>query len=765
MRGTSWLQSHRRRLGLAGRARAGLFVFAVAACSGCMPSPALAIPEGRVYEMVSPVYKEGYAAKDTLAVEPQGESVVFTSRGGFAGALSGGIYAGHFYIAHRGSLGWSTDSYEPAFGGVSDISANLEYELASGPLAPNVGAASVSTDQVFQLHRSDVPDTAESWEVFGGIVLKRLDEGNTQAIEGGASADLCHVVLRFVEGPLLPEAVNSDEPIYDLTRGCDGEPPSLKLIGLTNNQTPTPINRSCQVDLGSGGYTSGPDGVEQTSSINSVDANGDEIFFTTNVQKGVENCYAKSAHQLFVRLDGARTLEVSRPLDSSKAFGGCVAKGVPGEVPCEGALTRASPYFKGASEDGSKVFFTTRAPLVSTDKDSSNDLYMAAIGCPNTEDPAPQTCTPSQREVTSLVQVSQDSNAKGAAEVQGMVNMARDGSHVYFVAQDTLASKDPTGEGVQVTPIKGAENLYVYDSVTQETAFVADLCSGPGRSGAVEDIRCSRSLSEVHSDAEFLWRSSGPEAQSTADGAFLVFDTYAQVVKGDIDAAKDVYRYNAQSGGLERVSIGEDYHDANGNDSSFDANILSSTMENSKIYVAHEMATRAVSMDGSRIVFNTADPLSFSATNSQINIYEWHEGQVSLVSSGTAEEDDIEATITASGRDLTFETAQGLASQDSDGLLDIYDARLEGGFPLAQSARQPCSGDACQGPLTNPAPLLVPGSASQSPGENFHSVSSKPAAKIKVKKKRRANSKGKVRKRRSSQRFKRALGPTGGNVR
>ena len=41
------------------------------------------------------------------------------------------------------------------------------------------------------------------------------------------------------------------------------------------------------------------------------------------------------------------------------------------------------------------------------------------------------------------------------------------------------------------------------------------------------------------------------------------------------------------------------------------------------------------------------------------------------------------------------------------------------GFPQAPAAAQPCSGDACQGPLTNPAPLLIPGSVSQVPGENL----------------------------------------------
>jgi hypothetical protein len=92
---------------------------------------------------------------------------------------------------------------------------------------------------------------------------------------------------------------------------------------------------------------------------------------------------------------------------------------------------------------------------------------------------------------------------------------------------------------------------------------------------------------------------------------------------------------------------------------------------------------------------------------------------VSLLSGGASSTSDQEATISPSGRDVFFVTSQGLSPQDSDGQADIYDARLGPGFPALPSPRKPCEGDACQGPLTNPAPVLVPGSASQAPGENL----------------------------------------------
>ena len=725
---------------------AGTFLFALVVC-GYVSTGALALPDGRHYEMVSPPYKQGYEALETKAVEPMGEAVLFTSKGGFDDPPSGGVFGTHSYLARRGGAGWSTISLEPSFGGLADVSTNLEYALASGPLGPNAGVEShTSTEEEFQLHRTDAPeDTPASWEAFGGIVFKRLEEKETLVLEAGASSDLCHVVLDETGGPLLPEAQGSAEQLYDLSRGCNAEPPSLHLVGVTNGTPAKPVDRTCAMGLGTGLYTSSIAGQEQTSSYNAVSADGSEIFFTTNLHEGTE-C---SSGQLFVRVGGSRTLEVSRPLTAG-SFGGCVGKGIPGEVPCEGEPARPSAYFVGASEDGSKVFFTTTAQLAAGDKDGGNDLYMATIGCSGVE-PAPdaQACPPSQREVTSLVQISHDATPHQAAEVQGAVRLAPDGSRIYFVARGVLG-EGPNAQGM--TPIAGADNLYVYEPDAQnqsqfKTVFVADLCSGTERSGLAQDPRCGGS-----SDESELWRSSTPEAQSTRDGAFLVFGTYAQLAGDDTDSAKDVYRYDAQTGALDRVSVGENSSDANGNNSAFDANIKSAFLGGS-VANNQEMATHAISEDGSRVVFYTAEPLSPDATNGSVNIYEWHLGDVGMISTGTAEGDEsdhIYPSITASGQDIFFTTYQGLVRQDTDGLRDIYDARTGSGFPPEPGERQPCSGDACQGPLTNPAPLLVPGSVSQAPGENVAAPSSKKTVKKKAKKPVHKKRKGKKKKGKAS---------------
>jgi hypothetical protein len=154
------------------------------------------------------------------------------------------------------------------------------------------------------------------------------------------------------------------------------------------------------------------------------------------------------------------------------------------------------------------------------------------------------------------------------------------------------------------------------------------------------------------------------------------------------------------------------------------------------------MNTRAISEDGSRIVFTSAEPLSPAASNGLVNAYEWHEntggegGGVTLVNSGSGEEEVDDVIISPNGLSVFFDTSEGLVPQDTDGAPDLYDARLDQpgeAVAQAEAERRPCEGDACQGPLTNPAPLLVPGSVSQAPGENLPPVVVATKAKSKPK--------------------------------
>jgi hypothetical protein len=700
---------------------AALALLTLAIFVGLSSASAFALPEGRKYEIVSPPYKAGYGVLAISAVAPGGEAVVFSAQGLFAGQPSYSAYMS--YLAHRGPSGWSTTPVDaPSVlaptSSPLDYTASLSSVLSSANLGPNAGAseAAQGNEAEFLLHSTELPDTETNWEVAGGLAFKSLDGQALTLTEQDASANLCRIL---VEGssPVLEEAQGTDESIYEL-EDCEGKP-SLKLMAVDNRGNV--INARCQA-RGGGQYAS-----SRSNTFNTVSASGQEVFFSDQAALRGECEGSISDPQVFVRVDGARTLEVSKPIAEE---GSCA------EVPCPGFATRPPVYFEGASESGSRVFLETTAPLTSSDTDNSTNLYMATIGCPV----GAADCEAAAKRVTSLVQVSHDPRASEPAEVQGVVRVAPNGARVYFVARGVLSTA-PNVEGR--SPVSGADNLYLSEGVPGAVpVFVADLCSGPGLSGMAQDPNCPSELSGSHNSFHNdmgLWLGGTPEAQSTANGEYLVFSTWGQLLPSDTDNAKDVYRYDAATGMLARVSLGEEGAEANGNRNdevsetpeSSNPAFADATIADGELggidasYQQREMGTRAISEDGSRIVFSATAPLSSQATNGLPDIYEWHmepgwsEGRVSLISSGSAPTPDREAVISPTGSDIFFETSAGLVPQDADGQLDVYDARLGGGFPAATVPVEECLGDACQGALTDPAPLLVPGSSSQLPGENL----------------------------------------------
>lgn len=93
--------------------------------------------------------------------------------------------------------------------------------------------------------------------------------------------------------------------------------------------------------------------------------------------------------------------------------------------------------------------------------------------------------------MTGLTEASHDPNPGEAAEVEGVVRVAPDGSRVYYVARGDLldhAQQEMLESENRPVPQVGADNLYVYNSETGRVGFVADLCSGPEISGTVNDL-------------------------------------------------------------------------------------------------------------------------------------------------------------------------------------------------------------------------------------------------------------------------------------
>lgn len=711
------------------------------ALATAVPSTAAALSGERGYEVVSPSFKGGFGALDVEGVSPDGEGVVYYSPGSFANQPTGGGLLD--YLADRRETGWSTAPLLPpassmAFIGGKDISPSLDLELVLGKAGEN--SENQLPEELVTLHRTATPDLASEWETAAG--LKASGDKLVAIGYQGAAPDFCRIVVSS-EQAFLQGIAEAGTKLYLIDRGCEGKAASLALVGVNNKPQPAPINNDCYVDLGDQHYV--PASL-RSSAFNAIGEDGETVFFT----ECAGEAESTSSHQLYVRLGGSRTVEVSRPLDTSQSFGGCTSEGEPGEVPCEGAAERASADFAGASEDGTHVYFVTRAELSGDDTDAAQDVYMAVLGCPEGK----PDCDVSEREVVSLSLVSRDPNG-APANVQGVVRVAPNGQRMFFVASGNLLDEaqvhDLESSG-KPTPRVGADNLYVYDDASGSTEFVGDLCSGKELSGQAEDVSCpSATGTDTH-----LWSGELGEVQTAGShGRFIVFATYAQLVADDTDSARDVYRYDTQTGSLERVSVGEDGYGANGNDSSLGAS-LAPGHYGGRVQFQYEMDNRAISEDGSRIVFTSSEPLSAAANNGLSNAYEWHEtgtdeGNVSLISTGSSEQPVDDVVISSNSLSVFFITADGLVSTDTDGAPDVYDARLGSqGFPPPLAERRRCEGDACQGPLTNPAPLLMPDSEATTAGDRFkakRNTKKRKTAKKRHKRRRHARAKQKKAKR------------------
>ncbi len=339
-------------------------------------------------------------------------------------------------------------------------------------------------------------------------------------------------------------------------------------------------------------------------------------------------------------------------------------------VPIDDPASSGAARYAGASEDGSLVFFTSTEGL-GGDPSTDTELYDF------------NTVTQS---VTALSAGSSD-NVEG--QVVGVTAIANDGSHVYFVAKGLLSSNlDAVGQPAE----EGEPNFYVYDTETGTTTFIATL--------AEVDVSSLTSEPDVERSAE-----------PTPDGTVLVFDSRADLTDQNSSGFAEVYRYDAQNGSLLCISCAPP-----GVTPSQSATIVGSS--GGSYAPAGEPTT--MSADGSRIFFDSPDPLVPEDVNTDTpatpvggyDVYEWENGQIFLISGGRTETPSLLDGTTPSGNDVFFTTNEELVPQDTDGgYFNIYDARVDGGFPPPPEPTNSCEGAGCRGPIA-PAPIFgAPGSA------------------------------------------------------
>lgn len=708
--------------------------------------PSSHLPDCRAYELVTPAYKASAAIERIEAINASGSSMLLDLDGAVGGAEGfpniKGFAAGETYTTRRTVAGWAstpddppTSEYIPYLesgfnnygrGGGEGPDGQATVWMARGAWQPanRIDFFARNPDHSLVDIGPALPPTAPSGTPN--------ELGNTSGVRpAGLSPDASRYffyITSYLRNAYWPfdetlqgPPLNPSGSLYEYLGSGNTTP---LLVGVDNEGR---LISRCGVTLGGPG-----------SGHNAVSADGSTVFFTANACSG-----GPPVHELFARigngLPGARTVAISEP--SKEDCAACDTE----------AGVLADAHFEGASVDGSKVFFTTTQPLLGSD--TSTNVYEYDLDAPA-----------GKRVIrVSTGDASVSNPAAEALQLSGRTPMSsEDGSHVYFIANGLL-TRTPNGEGEAAE--QGAYNLYMYERDAQfpagRIAFVARL--------SLRDIATD---GEPKSGIGILW---SPDV--TPDGRFLVFASDRDLTPDDTSTARQVFEYDAQSGSLVRVSIGQDGFNHNGNvsvrfppkgggEAVNDASVVSPSEIYTGGYDPSAYSTRlSVSADGAFVFFQSTVGLTPQAFDQRVvgqnengepiyanNVYEYHAGRVSLISDGQdlayyglgSVVELLGADV--SGGDVFFKTTDRLVGQDTDTNLDIYDARVDGGFPPpAQPAS--CSGEACQGPLGGAPTLLSPGSefqAGSSPplvGEPAATPARK-SAKPKKAKKRRAGSDG-----------------------
>jgi hypothetical protein len=166
---------------------------------------------------------------------------------------------------------------------------------------------------------------------------------------------------------------------------------------------------------------------------------------------------------------------------------------------------------------------------------------------------------------------------------------------------------------------------------------------------------------------------------------------------------------------------------------------------------------RVLADDGNRLYFEATDALVPRDSNGTIDVYQWersgrggceqsdpdystqNQGCVSLVSSGQSAGEARFLDASPSGDDVFFTTAASLVEWDY-GLVDIYDARVDGGLPAPPVPPAECEGEACQGPAAAPEPPRPSSLTYSGPGNLLERNARPRCAKGKVRRRVRGKS-------------------------
>jgi len=447
-------------------------------------------------------------------------------------------------------------------------------------------------------------------------------------------------------------------------------------------------------ELGGVGTQSGAGFIADHEVWHAVSADGSRVYLTS--PKNYDN--GKNPGALYVRVNVEQEQSPMKDL------------GLPGEEclePAKACTVEVSPAgvtgarYWGASADGTEVFFTREG-----------DLYEYSL-------PIGATAGVS----TALTH---------GGEVQGVAQISEEGQYVYFVAKGALRGEhgEALRNSVGAEPVAGEDNLYVAHE-GGAPGFIATL--SPGDQGDWD----------LGGEQEALGGPAINSAVVSPNGKYLAFLSESSLTGYDNRSAEpadcgstntageftpqlkcgEVFVYDADTGRLVCASCDPTGARPVGGAS------LQKAPQSYDTYRPHEL------FDDGALFFDSSDALVPHASDGRQNVYEYENGHVYAISNVAGGFEAFFMDASGAGPDgeeptnVFFGSADQLLPQDRSNNVVVWDARIDGGFPVTV-VPPPCdNGDSCKPPpAPQPAAFGAPASATFSGSGN---ITASPPAVVK----------------------------------
>ena len=664
------------------------------------------LPDCRAYEMVSPVDKNGGSIIRALSGRRDPGAYVQAATDGnriaysalfatFAGEPNSFVH--NQYLAGRtergqSGEGWSSEGIHPPVSGTTadltifglfrdfiafspDLCSAWLIDHQMPPVNPDgqEGRANLYRRQNCKPARGafEALIPRSPYEVPGEAAVQYIDNFSVQ----GVSADSRHTLFTAkAELPLTGAAKGTSPQIYDRFEGA------LHLVSVLPGGAADP-----------GGATVGS-GSSNTLQ-GAVSNDGSHVYWTAGNGK------------VHVRTHPEQGIVAGECSEAAKA--------------CTREVSADTAFFWGASPGGSKAIYSSEAELF------EYDLTKAEEG--------------------------KTARTKIAEGVGGVAGFSEDLDRIYLVSREDQGA-EPNEEGDEA--IEGEPNLYLLED--GEFTFIGTL--------AETDVGAFEAGGDSVAAYNLAQRISYERAtRVTPDGSRIAFNSRAPLSGFDNTDTTDgrpvveVFSFEADSGELSCVSCNPTGARPSGAPElrlpynppplspEYRTNVPAAAWIPTWEHPLH--ASNVLSADGTRLFFNSNEALLPRDTNGAQDVYEWeapgtgsctaeednpsyfpqNDGCIYLISSGVSPSESEFWEASPDGSDVFFTTAQSLVARDP-GSVDLYDARVQGGFPEA-AAPAACEGEACQSPPPAPEAKTPASSAFRGAGNLAPSRECSPLAR------------------------------------